>query len=86
MSPEELLFFVKMIEKKMKRKKTIRNGPRIIDIDILFFGNKKIKTKKLIIPHPRMVERDFVVVPLEEIGKKVINQIKERTIIDCVCT
>ena len=71
LSPQRLLLFVKTIEKKMKRKKIIKNGPRTIDIDILFFGNKRIKTSKLTIPHPRLSNRDFVVIPLLEIGKKV---------------
>ncbi len=67
LDPDTLLSFCKSIERKLKRKKTIRNGPRIIDIDIIFFGNKIVDKKELIIPHPRMHERKFVLVPLNEI-------------------
>jgi 2-amino-4-hydroxy-6-hydroxymethyldihydropteridine diphosphokinase len=62
-----LLRQLKEIESQMGRKKTMRFGPRIIDLDILLYADKVIKSKKLTIPHPRMFERDFVVKPLKEI-------------------
>jgi 2-amino-4-hydroxy-6-hydroxymethyldihydropteridine diphosphokinase len=67
--PHQLLKALKNIEKRLGRKKTVKNGPRIIDLDILLYGDKKIKTKTLIIPHPRMKERGFVIKPLEEISQ-----------------
>ncbi|MEW5758070.1 MAG: 2-amino-4-hydroxy-6-hydroxymethyldihydropteridine diphosphokinase [Candidatus Omnitrophota bacterium] len=67
--PLSLLRVLKKIEKNLKRKKTIRFGPRTIDLDILIFADKIIKTKKLIVPHPRMLERDFVLKPLYQIIK-----------------
>lgn len=66
--PEDLLDFTQGIENKMKRKKTIRFGPRIIDIDILLYGEAKLQTERLTIPHPRMTQRAFVMVPLYEIA------------------
>ncbi len=60
LSPYMLLKFIKLIERKMGRTKTIRFSPRIIDIDILYYGNLKINTPDLIIPHPRIEEREFV--------------------------
>ncbi len=82
LGPNELLSFVKIIERKLKRKKTIKNGPRIIDIDILLYSNQKIKQQNLMIPHPRMLERDFVMIPLKEIGKRITgNKIKQKSII-----
>lgn len=62
-----LLRQLKEIESQMGRKKTMRFGPRIIDLDILLYADKVIKSKKLTIPHLRMFERDFVVKPLKEI-------------------
>jgi len=58
---------LKEIESQMGRKKTVRFGPRIIDLDILLYGDKLMRSKKLIIPHPRMFGRDFVIKPLAEV-------------------
>ena len=52
------------IEAGMGRVRTIKNGPRIIDIDLLMYGNEEYDTKTLILPHPRMLERNFVLKPL----------------------
>lgn len=68
----ELLEFTQGIEKQMKRIKTIVNGPRIIDVDILWYDQKQIETERLTIPHPRMLERAFVMVPLFEIAPALI--------------
>ena len=65
--PKELLFAVLEIEKEMGRVRTIINGPRIIDIDILLYENKTSNEPILILPHKRMMERAFVLVPLSEI-------------------
>jgi 2-amino-4-hydroxy-6-hydroxymethyldihydropteridine diphosphokinase len=62
-----LLKKIKNIETRLGRVKSVRNGPRIIDIDILFYGEQKIQTKKLVIPHPRVFKRDFVIKPLTEV-------------------
>jgi len=62
-----LLRKLKEIEKQMGRKKTVRFGPRVIDLDILLYADKFMRSKKLTIPHPRMFVRDFVVKPLAEI-------------------
>lgn len=72
LSPEDLLVFTQSIEQAMKRVKTIVNGPRIIDVDILLYEDVKINTETLIIPHPRMTERAFVMYPLFEISPDLI--------------
>jgi len=72
LEPSELLEFTQGIEKQMKRIKTIVNGPRIIDVDILWYDQKQIETEILTIPHPRMLERAFVMVPLFEIAPALI--------------
>lgn len=72
LSPENLLLFIKGIESEMKRVKTIVNGPRIIDVDILLYEDKIIQTENLAIPHPRMLLRAFVMVPLFEIAPDIV--------------
>ena len=67
LSPQDLLARIKTIETQLGRVPTVRNGPRIIDIDILFYNQQTIHTPTLTVPHPRMRERDFVMRPLLEI-------------------
>lgn len=67
LSPLNLLKKLKTIEKELGRKKTVRWGPREIDLDILFYGDKVINRKELQIPHPRLFEREFVIKPLLEV-------------------
>ena len=63
------------IEKKMGRNRHVHKGPRIIDLDILFFGDTHIETDHIHIPHPRLFERSFVVLPLSELpGFKLLQQ------------
>ncbi|MBQ7256143.1 MAG: 2-amino-4-hydroxy-6-hydroxymethyldihydropteridine diphosphokinase [Abditibacteriota bacterium] len=73
--PEELLDAIKVIEKKLGRLETFRWGPRIIDIDIIFYDNIKYNSEKLFIPHKDYKNRDFVLKPLEEIKQdlKIYN-------------
>ena len=78
----ELLNLLKSIEKKLKRKKTIRYGPRIIDIDILFYDDKIIKSKNLQIPHPRMHKRLFVLMPFSKINPNFIHPKYKKTIME----
>ena len=68
LGPRSLLRFLQRIERKMGRVKLILNGPRVIDLDILFYGDRMITSPNLQIPHPRMVGRAFVLVPLNEIA------------------
>ena len=70
-SPYRLLDALKRIEKQMGRQGTIRFGPRLIDLDILLYGQRIVTTKRLQIPHPRMLERAFVLVPLVEISPQI---------------
>jgi len=71
--PNELLNIIKNIESKLGRKKTVVNGPRPIDIDILLYDHEKIQTDNLTIPHPRMFTRSFVMIPFKEIADKEIQ-------------
>ena len=67
LSPEALLDLTSGIENDCKRVRTVRWGPRTLDIDIIFYGNEKIDTPRLTIPHPRWKERAFVIVPAKEL-------------------
>ena len=58
------------IEAGLGRIRTIKNGPRVIDIDLLLYGDEAKNTETLILPHPRMMERGFVLVPLSDIDFK----------------
>ena len=68
LAPRELLATLKTIEEQVGRTPTFKNGPREIDIDILFYGNRPYDGKDLTIPHPRLHERAFVLVPLADIA------------------
>ncbi len=76
----ELLKNILDIEIKMGRERLIKMGPRIIDIDILFFNNEIINTEKLQVPHPRIVDRRFVLEPLYEIAPEFVHPIYNQTI------
>jgi 2-amino-4-hydroxy-6-hydroxymethyldihydropteridine diphosphokinase len=82
LKPLELLDFLQSIEKKLKRVKTIKNGPRTIDLDILFFSNEIINNERLIVPHPRLHERLFVLEPFNEINPEFMHPILKRSIKD----
>ena len=66
----ELLKTIKDVEKIMGRKRTLKYGPRIIDIDIVFFNNQIINSKDLVVPHYDWSNRIFVVKPLCELFKE----------------
>jgi 2-amino-4-hydroxy-6-hydroxymethyldihydropteridine diphosphokinase len=79
--PIELLKKTQQIEQKIGKVKKIKNGPRKIDIDLIFYNNEIIiNTNQLILPHPRMHQRKFVLVPLKEIAANQIHPIKNQTI------
>ena len=69
LSPEALLGVCLGIEAGMGRVRQIKNGPRVIDLDLLLYGNEKRDTEELILPHPGMPERDFVLLPLNDLAE-----------------
>jgi len=75
LKPQELLKIIKNIEKKLGRQKTFKWGPRLIDIDILTYGEQNIQEKELTIPHPLMKQRNFVLEPLKEIAPDFVKDI-----------
>jgi 2-amino-4-hydroxy-6-hydroxymethyldihydropteridine diphosphokinase len=69
-TPRQLLKAVKQVEVDGGRKPTRRWGPRVIDVDILLFGEERLDQRDLVIPHPRIGEREFVRESLAELGVK----------------
>jgi len=67
LTPVALLKHLKKIEQDLGRVKSVRWGPRIIDLDILLYGDRIVNNNNLQIPHPRIFEREFVIKPLLEI-------------------
>lgn len=76
----ELLKEINSIEKKLGRERGKKFGPRIIDIDILFYGEEIINTPKLIIPHPLLHLRKFVLVPMVEINPDFVHPVLKKSI------
>ena len=66
--PPDLLHALHGIESRMGSKKLVPKGPRLIDLDILLYGEETVDTPELQVPHPRMLQRRFVLVPLAEIA------------------
>ncbi len=78
--PQELLSLLLEIEQKMGRVRKERWGPRVIDLDLLFFGGEIIKEQGLEVPHPRLHERRFVLVPLAEIAPGFAHPVTRKTV------
>lgn len=71
LSPDGLLELAGRVEGALKRRRLFRNGPRTVDIDILFYGGLRLRRPGLEIPHPRLAEREFVLAPLAEIAPRL---------------
>ncbi len=80
LAPLELLERLKQLESEMGRVPSIRYGPRLIDIDILFYNELILDTPELTIPHPRLHERAFVLVPLNDIAPGLLHPTLGKTV------
>jgi 2-amino-4-hydroxy-6-hydroxymethyldihydropteridine diphosphokinase len=81
LQPEALLHTVLFIEECLGRKREIRYGPRLIDIDILLFNNEVVHTESLQIPHPQLHNRRFALTPLAEIAPELMHPVFQKTVL-----
>ncbi|MFH1612561.1 MAG: 2-amino-4-hydroxy-6-hydroxymethyldihydropteridine diphosphokinase [bacterium] len=79
-SPIDLIQHLSIIEKKIGKKKEYKWGPRIIDIDILFYEKIIFKNDFLEIPHSEMIQRKFVLIPLAEIDENILHPVENKNI------
>lgn len=80
LSPEKLLAFIKSAESSLGRQKRFRNGPREIDIDILFYDLLIHESTELVIPHPGISEREFVLQPFSDLDPGFVHPVLQKTI------
>lgn len=80
MEPENLLAHLKRLETALGREPNFQNGPRVIDIDILFYDDLVLNSPPLVIPHPRLHHRGFVLMPLNDIAPNLIHPVLGRPI------
>jgi 2-amino-4-hydroxy-6-hydroxymethyldihydropteridine diphosphokinase len=78
--PKQLLYRIRKVENELGRKRTVRNGPRTIDVDILLYGNFVVSTDELEIPHPRYGERRFTLAPLVELNPDLRDPVTGKTV------
>ena len=81
-NPYEFLDKLMLFEKELGRIRVRTNESRIIDLDLLIYGDKILKSKKLVIPHPRIHERAFVVFPLLDIDEKLVHPVTRVSFMD----
>ncbi len=82
LEPMPLLKYLKEIEDELGRQVTFRYGPRLIDLDILFYGDRVVAEDGLQIPHPRLHQRAFVLVPLNDIAPDFVHPVLNRSVQD----
>lgn len=80
LSAKEVMKAIVDIEKRMGRERKEKNGPRVIDIDMLFFNHQIINEPELVVPHPRLRQRRFVLEPLNEVAPAYIHPIFYKTV------
>lgn len=79
-TPKSLLTVLREIERSLGRDQDDRSGPRTIDLDILFYGERVIDEVDLVVPHPRLHERRFVLMPLSELDPLLVHPVRQRSV------
>jgi 2-amino-4-hydroxy-6-hydroxymethyldihydropteridine diphosphokinase len=82
LSPGELLRYLKEIEKDLGRQDSFLNGPRKIDLDIIFYDDAVIESPPITIPHPRMDDRGFVLLPLADLAPEFNHPVLDLSVQD----
>lgn len=80
LDPEPLLKHLKRLEVALGRKESFPNGPRLIDMDILFYDDLVVDKPSIVIPHPRLQERGFVLLPLMEIAPNLVHPVNKKSV------
>lgn len=80
LDPEPLLKHLKRLEIALGRKESFPNGPRLIDLDILFYDDLILNTPSLVIPHPRLQERAFVLLPLMDLSPELVHPVSKKSV------
>jgi 2-amino-4-hydroxy-6-hydroxymethyldihydropteridine diphosphokinase len=81
---EPLLKHLKRLEVALGRQESFPNGPRLIDMDILFYDDLVLNNASLIIPHPRLHERGFVLLPLMDINPELVHPVNKKSVREMV--
>lgn len=84
LEPELLLKHLKRLEVALGRKASFQNGPRLIDMDILFYDDLMLESPALVIPHPRVHERGFVLLPMLDIAPDFVHPVKQKSVRDLI--
>jgi 2-amino-4-hydroxy-6-hydroxymethyldihydropteridine diphosphokinase len=84
LDPEPLLKHLKRLEVALGRQESFPNGPRLIDIDLLFYDDLVVNKPSLVIPHPRLHERGFVLLPLMDIAPNLVHPVQQKTVQELV--
>lgn len=79
-APEEVMALLLRVENSLGRTREMAKGPRVIDLDLLLYGDVTSDTESLTLPHPRLHNRRFVLVPLAEIAPHVVHPIFNKTV------
>ena len=84
LEPQPLLKHLKRLEIALGRQESFRNGPRLIDLDLLFYDDLVLNSEVLTLPHPRLHERGFVLLPLMDIAPDLVHPVTKKSVRDMV--